>query len=159
VAQCTHISRAVRGAYRPVGHDPGETTEGSGPGQGTRYAVNSGEIEEDVGSVAVASATSRGARWRSAVAAPASRLSAQRISRIGELMIETIPNADVAWGRSRTLGLRTAARASGAGCGGHQLTTASSANAARLPTPGYGAGYREDECLADAVGRHPQPQR
>ena len=29
-----HVSGAVRGTYRPVDHDPGETIEGSGPGQG-----------------------------------------------------------------------------------------------------------------------------
>jgi DNA-binding IclR family transcriptional regulator len=54
------------------------------------YAVNSGEIEEDVGSVAVAFRDFAGRPAAIAVAAPASRLSAQRISRIGELLIETI---------------------------------------------------------------------
>ena len=54
------------------------------------YAVNSGETEEDVGSVAVAFRDFAGRPAAIAVAAPTSRLSAQRISRIGELMIDTI---------------------------------------------------------------------
>jgi DNA-binding IclR family transcriptional regulator len=54
------------------------------------YAVNSGETEEDVGSVAVAFRDFAGRPAAIAVAAPTSRLSAQRITRIGELMIETI---------------------------------------------------------------------
>ena len=54
------------------------------------YAVNSGETEEDVGSVAVAFRDFAGRPAAIAVAAPSSRLSAQRISRIGELMIDTI---------------------------------------------------------------------
>jgi IclR family acetate operon transcriptional repressor len=54
------------------------------------YAANSGETEEDVGSVAVAFHDFAGRPAAIAVAAPTSRLSAQRISRIGELMIETI---------------------------------------------------------------------
>jgi DNA-binding IclR family transcriptional regulator len=54
------------------------------------YAINSGETEEDVGSVAVAFRDFAGRPAAIAVAAPTSRLSAQRISRIGELMIDTI---------------------------------------------------------------------
>jgi IclR family transcriptional regulator, acetate operon repressor len=54
------------------------------------YAVNSGEIEEDVGSVAVAFRDFVGRPAAIAVAAPTSRLNAQRISRIGDLMIEAI---------------------------------------------------------------------
>ncbi len=54
------------------------------------YAVNSGETEEDVGSVAVAFRDFAGRPAAIAVAAPTSRLSAQRISHIGDLMIETI---------------------------------------------------------------------
>jgi DNA-binding IclR family transcriptional regulator len=54
------------------------------------YAVNSGETEEDVGSVAVAFRDFAGRPAAIAVAAPSSRLSAQRISRIGELMIDAI---------------------------------------------------------------------
>ena len=54
------------------------------------YAVNSGETEDDVGSVAVAFRDFAGRPAAIAVAAPTSRLSAQRISRIGDLMIETI---------------------------------------------------------------------
>ena len=54
------------------------------------YAVNSGETEEDVGSVAVAFRDFAGRPAAIAVAAPTSRLSAQRISRIGDLMIEAI---------------------------------------------------------------------
>ena len=54
------------------------------------YAVNSGETEEDVGSVAVAFRDFAGRPAAIAVAAPTSRLSAQRISHIGVLMIETI---------------------------------------------------------------------
>jgi IclR family transcriptional regulator, acetate operon repressor len=54
------------------------------------YAVNSGETEEDVGSVAIAFRDFAGRPAAIAVAAPTSRLSAQRVSRIGELMIEAI---------------------------------------------------------------------
>ena len=54
------------------------------------YAVNSGETEDDVGSVAVAFRDFAGRPAAIAVAAPTSRLSAQRISRIGDLMIEAI---------------------------------------------------------------------
>ena len=54
------------------------------------YAVNSGETEEDVGSVAVAFHDFVGRPAAIAVAAPTSRLNAQRISRIGDLMIEAI---------------------------------------------------------------------
>jgi len=54
------------------------------------YAVNAGETEEDVGSVAVAFRDFAGRPAAIAVAAPTSRLSSQRVSRIGELMIETL---------------------------------------------------------------------
>ncbi len=54
------------------------------------YAVNSGETEDDVGSVAVAFRDFAGRPAAIAVAAPTSRLGAQRISRIGDLMIEAI---------------------------------------------------------------------
>jgi IclR family acetate operon transcriptional repressor len=54
------------------------------------YAVNAGETEEDVGSVAVAFRDFAGRPAAIAVAAPSSRLSAQRITRIGELLMETI---------------------------------------------------------------------
>ena len=54
------------------------------------YAVNPGETEDDVGSVAVAFRDFAGRPAAIAVAAPTSRLSAQRISRIGDLMIEAI---------------------------------------------------------------------
>jgi DNA-binding IclR family transcriptional regulator len=57
------------------------------------YAVNSGETEDDVGSVAVAFRDFAGRLAAIAVAAPASRLTAQRISRIGELMIDTLAKA------------------------------------------------------------------
>ena len=54
------------------------------------YAVNSAEAEEDVGSVAVAFRDLAGRPAALAVAAPTSRLSPQRISRIGELLIDTV---------------------------------------------------------------------
>ena len=54
------------------------------------YAVNSGETEDDVGSVAVAFRDFAGRPAAIAVAAPTSRLSVQRISHIGTLMIEAI---------------------------------------------------------------------
>ena len=54
------------------------------------YAVNSGETEDDVGSVAVAFRDFAGRPAAIAVAAPSSRLNSQRISHIGELMIETL---------------------------------------------------------------------
>jgi IclR family acetate operon transcriptional repressor len=57
------------------------------------YAVNSGETEDDVGSVAVAFRDFAGRLAAIAVAAPSSRLSAQRISRIGELMIDILARA------------------------------------------------------------------
>lgn len=57
------------------------------------YAINSGETEDDVGSVAVAFRDFAGRLASIAVAAPASRLSAQRVSRIGELMIDTLAKA------------------------------------------------------------------
>ncbi len=57
------------------------------------YALNSGETEDDVGSVAVAFRDFAGRLAAIAVAAPASRLTAQRISRIGELMIDTLAKA------------------------------------------------------------------
>jgi DNA-binding IclR family transcriptional regulator len=64
------------------------------------YAVNSGETEDDVGSVAVAFRDFAGRLAAIAVAAPASRLNAQRISRIGELMIDTLAKAPDAPRRS-----------------------------------------------------------
>ena len=57
------------------------------------YAVNSGETEDDVGSVAVAFRDFGGRLAAVAVAAPSSRLNPQRISRIGELMIDTLAKA------------------------------------------------------------------
>jgi IclR family acetate operon transcriptional repressor len=54
------------------------------------YAVNSGETEEDVGSVAVAFRDFAGRPAAIAVAAPTSRLSSARISHIGDLMIQTM---------------------------------------------------------------------
>jgi DNA-binding IclR family transcriptional regulator len=57
------------------------------------YAVNAGETEDDVGSVAVAFRDLAGRLAAIAVAAPTSRLNAQRISRIGELMIDTLAKA------------------------------------------------------------------
>ena len=62
------------------------------------YAVNAGETEDDVGSVAVAFRDFAGRPAAIAVAAPSSRLSAQRVSRIGELMIETISRTPMAPG-------------------------------------------------------------
>ena len=57
------------------------------------YAVNAGETEDDVGSVAVAFRDFAGRPAAIAVAAPTSRLTAQRISHIGDLMIQTIARA------------------------------------------------------------------
>lgn len=54
------------------------------------YAVNAGETEDDVGSVAVAFRDFAGRPASLAVAAPTSRLTAQRISHIGDLVLETI---------------------------------------------------------------------
>ncbi|MET0757651.1 MAG: IclR family transcriptional regulator [Mycobacterium sp.] len=54
------------------------------------YAVNAGETEDDVGSVAVAFRDFAGRHAAIAVAAPTSRLSSSRISHIGDLMIQTI---------------------------------------------------------------------
>jgi DNA-binding IclR family transcriptional regulator len=54
------------------------------------YALNAGETEDDVGSVAVAFRDFVGRPAAIAVAAPTSRLSAQRISHIGDLMIQTV---------------------------------------------------------------------
>jgi DNA-binding IclR family transcriptional regulator len=68
------------------------------------YAANSGEIEEDVGSVAVAFHDFAGRPAAIAVAAPTSRLSAQRISRIGELMIETISRTPMSPGAAHASG-------------------------------------------------------
>jgi DNA-binding IclR family transcriptional regulator len=59
------------------------------------YAVNSGETEEDVGSVAIAFRDFAGRPAAIAVAAPTSRLSAQRVSRIGQLMGETIARTPI----------------------------------------------------------------
>ena len=57
------------------------------------YAVNAGEIEDDVGSVAVAFRDFAGRLAAIAVAAPTSRLPAQRTSRIGQLIIDTLAKA------------------------------------------------------------------
>jgi DNA-binding IclR family transcriptional regulator len=57
------------------------------------YAVNAGETEDDVGSVAVAFRDFAGRPAAIAVAAPTSRFTAQRISHIGDLMIQTIARA------------------------------------------------------------------
>jgi len=54
------------------------------------YAVNAGEVEEDVGSVSVAFRDFAGRPAAIAVAAPTSRLTAQRVSYIGDLMLQTI---------------------------------------------------------------------
>jgi DNA-binding IclR family transcriptional regulator len=58
--------------------------------RGRGYAVNAGETEDDVGSVAIAFRDFAGRPAAVAVAAPTSRLSAQRISRIGQVLGETI---------------------------------------------------------------------
>jgi DNA-binding IclR family transcriptional regulator len=65
------------------------------------YAVNSGETEEDVGSVAVAFRDFAGRPAAIAVAAPTSRLSAQRISRVGEHMIEAIARTPMSPGAAQ----------------------------------------------------------
>jgi IclR family transcriptional regulator, acetate operon repressor len=57
------------------------------------YAVNSGETEDDVGSVAVAFRDFAGRPAAIAVAAPTSRLTSSRISHIGEVMLKTIARA------------------------------------------------------------------
>jgi IclR family transcriptional regulator, acetate operon repressor len=57
------------------------------------YAVNTGETEDDVGSVAVAFRDFAGRPAAIAVAAPTSRLTTPRISHIGDLMIQTIARA------------------------------------------------------------------
>ncbi|MBS1695789.1 MAG: IclR family transcriptional regulator [Actinobacteria bacterium] len=57
------------------------------------FAVNSGETEDDVGSVAVAFRDFAGRPAAIAVAAPSSRLNSQRISRIGEMMIDALAKA------------------------------------------------------------------
>lgn len=57
------------------------------------YAVNAGEVEEDVGSVAIAFRDFAGRPAAIAVAAPTSRLTAQRIPRIGDMMTEAIARA------------------------------------------------------------------
>ena len=57
------------------------------------YAVNAGETEDDVGSVAVAFRDFAGRPAAIAVAAPTSRLTTPRISHIGDLMIQTIARA------------------------------------------------------------------
>ena len=57
------------------------------------YAVNAGETEDDVGSVAVAFRDFAGRPAAIAVAAPTSRFTASRISHIGDLMIQTIARA------------------------------------------------------------------
>jgi IclR family transcriptional regulator, acetate operon repressor len=54
------------------------------------YALNAGETEDDVGSVAVAFRDFVGRPAAIAVAAPTSRLSSQRISHIADLMIQTV---------------------------------------------------------------------
>jgi IclR family transcriptional regulator, acetate operon repressor len=65
------------------------------------YAVNSGETEEDVGSVAIAFRDFAGRPAAIAVAAPTSRLGAQRISRIGQLMGEVIARAPMGPGSTQ----------------------------------------------------------
>jgi IclR family transcriptional regulator, acetate operon repressor len=62
------------------------------------YAVNSGEAEEDVGSVAIAFRDFVGRLAAIAVAAPTSRLNAQRISRIAGLIAEAVARIPVAPG-------------------------------------------------------------
>jgi DNA-binding IclR family transcriptional regulator len=57
------------------------------------YAVNAGETEDDVGSVAVAFRDFAGRPAAIAVAAPTSRLTSSRISHIGDLMNRTIAKA------------------------------------------------------------------
>jgi DNA-binding IclR family transcriptional regulator len=57
------------------------------------YALNAGETEDDVGSVAVAFRDFAGRPAAIAVAAPTSRLTTARISHIGDLMIRTISRA------------------------------------------------------------------
>ncbi|HKV22843.1 MAG TPA: IclR family transcriptional regulator [Mycobacterium sp.] len=57
------------------------------------YAVNAGETEDDVGSVAVAFRDFAGRPASIAVAAPTSRLTPSRISHIGDLMVQTISRA------------------------------------------------------------------
>ncbi len=57
------------------------------------YAVNAGETEDDVGSVAIAFRDFAGRPAAIAVAAPMSRLTTARISHIGDLMIQTIARA------------------------------------------------------------------
>jgi DNA-binding IclR family transcriptional regulator len=57
------------------------------------YAVNAGETEDDVGSVAIAFQDFGGRPAAIAVAAPTSRLTTSRISHIGDLMIRTIARA------------------------------------------------------------------
>ena len=57
------------------------------------YAVNAGETEDDVGSVAIAFRDFAGRPAAIAVAAPTSRLTTPRISHIGDLMIQTIARA------------------------------------------------------------------
>ncbi|MGY4654588.1 IclR family transcriptional regulator [Mycobacterium sp. URHB0021] len=54
------------------------------------YALNAGETEDDVGSVAVAFRDFVGRPAAIAVAAPTSRLSSQRIPHIADLMIQTV---------------------------------------------------------------------
>jgi IclR family acetate operon transcriptional repressor len=54
------------------------------------YAINSGETEDGVGSVAVAFRDLAGRPAAIAVAAPSSRLDAKRTAQIGALMIETV---------------------------------------------------------------------
>lgn len=54
------------------------------------YAVNSGETEEDVGSVAVAFRDFAGRPAAIAVAAPVSRLNQARVAAIGELLLERV---------------------------------------------------------------------
>jgi IclR family acetate operon transcriptional repressor len=65
------------------------------------YAVNSGEAEEDVGSVAIAFRDFAGRPAAIAVAAPMSRLSSQRISHIGDLMTEAMARTPVAPGAAQ----------------------------------------------------------
>lgn len=57
------------------------------------YALNSGETEDDVGSVAVAFRDFAGRLAAIAVAAPSSRLSAHRASHVGDRMIQILARA------------------------------------------------------------------
>jgi len=98
------------------------------------YAVNSGEIEEDVGSVAVAFRDFAGRPRCDRGGGAGESASAQRISRIGELMIETISRTPMSPGAAHAPSTEDRGRALRApDAAVTNMTTASSANAA--PTP------------------------